>query len=185
MIHFFFCAVILFSASQVYAEPGVWLLVDTQAQTLEVKNGPYTLALFKDIAIGRRGAGFKQHRGDEVTPLGFYRIAWINEKSHYRRFYGFDYPSVDDARKALRHGLISSYEFQRIIDAHKHNEVPPQNTALGGMLSIHGLGRADERIHKMTNWTKGCVALTNDQIDLLALWIEKGTKVVILKFPRN
>ncbi len=179
MMRYFFCAVILFSATQVFAEPEVWLLVDTQAQTLEVKNGPYTLALFKDIAIGRRGAGFKQHRGDEVTPLGVYRIAWINKRSHYRKFFGFDYPSVDNAREALRRGLISSYEFQRIIDAHRHNRVPPQNTPLGGQLGIHGLGRADERIHKMTNWTKGCVALTNEQIDLLEVWIEKGTKVII------
>ncbi len=179
MMRYFFCAVIFFIVTQVHAEPEVWLLVDTRAQTLEVKNGPYTIALFKDIAIGRGGAGFKQHRGDEVTPLGSYRIAWINERSHYRRFFGFDYPSVDNAREALRRGLISSYEFQRIIDAHRHNVVPPQNTALGGQLGIHGLGRADERIHRMTNWTKGCVALTNEQIDLLAIWIEKGTKVII------
>jgi len=179
MMRYFFFAVFFFTVTQVYAQPEIWLLVDTQAQTLEVKNGPYTLALFEDIAIGRRGAGFKQHRGDEVTPLGSYRIAWINNKSHFRRFFGIDYPSVDNAREALQRGLISIYEFQRIIAAHRHNEVPPQNTALGGRLGIHGLGRADERIHKMTNWTKGCVALTNEQIDLLASWIEKGTKVII------
>ena len=35
----------------------------------------------ENISIGRNGAGFKQRRGDDVTPLGDYKIGWINEKS--------------------------------------------------------------------------------------------------------
>jgi murein L,D-transpeptidase YafK len=163
----------------VSANNDVWLLVDTKARKIEVKKGEQTLETLNSIAIGRGGAGFKAHRGDNITPHGNYRIGWIGEKSTFRRFFGLTYPSVEDAEHALIQGIIDEATYSRILAAHKNNQIPPQNTALGGQIGIHGLGRADERVHKVFDWTHGCIALTNGQIDHLSQLIDTGTLVKI------
>lgn len=161
------------------ADDDVWLLVDTKALTIEVKKGRQTLETINDIAIGRGGAGFKSHRGDNITPFGSYRIGWVGEKSTFRRFFGLTYPSAEDAQKALEQGVINQVAYNNIISAHRSHQIPPQDTPLGGRIGIHGLGRADEKIHKSMNWTHGCIALTNGQIDHLSQWLDKGTVVKI------
>jgi len=79
----------------------------------------------------------------------------------------------------LLSGLLSKKAHTSIVNAHKKDKVPPQNTAIGGRIGIHGLGKGDESIHKMMNWTHGCIALSNDQIDKLKQWINKGTLVKV------
>ena len=161
------------------ADPDVWLLVNTQTLNMEVKKGDKTVAVMKNIAIGRNGAGEKTQRGDDITPLGNYRIGWINEKSTFRKFFGLTYPSIEDADSALKQGKIDTDTYDAIAKAHLSGEVPPQNTDLGGQIGIHGLGGASLSFHKSMNWTRGCIALTNDQIDQLSQWIEKGTLVTV------
>ncbi|MDD5276339.1 MAG: L,D-transpeptidase [Methylovulum sp.] len=161
------------------ANGDVWLLVDTKARKIEVKKGDRTLETLNSIAIGRGGSGFKRHRGDNITPHGSYRIGWIGEKSAFRRFFGLTYPSVEDAEHALKQGVINDMTYYRILIAHKKNQIPPQNTPLGGQIGIHGLGRADERVHKVFDWTHGCIALTNGQIDHLSQLVDTGTLVKI------
>lgn len=161
------------------ADNKIWLLVDTTARTIEVKKGNQTLETLNDIAIGRGGAGLKTHRGDNITPFGSYRIGWVGERSSYRKFFGLTYPSVEDAQNALIQGIIDRATYNIIITAHRYHQIPPQNTPLGGRIGIHGLGRADEEIHKVMNWTHGCIALTNRQIDHLSQWLDKGTVVKI------
>jgi len=157
----------------------VWLLIDTKRKRLDVKRGKKILASFDKIAIGRRGAGFKTKRGDKITPLGTYKIGWINNKSSFRTFYGFTYPSIENAKEALKKGLISRDAYYSILDAHHSNKIPPQNTALGGRIGLHGLGRGSEQVHRLWDWTKGCVAVTNQQIDALSQWIVKGMTVKV------
>ena len=161
------------------ASEGVWLLVDTQALSLQVKQGQKTVDVFENISIGRNGAGFKEQRGDDITPLGTYKIGWINKKSSFHMFYGFDYPSREVAQRALEDGLISRKTFHSIEKAHLRRKVPPQNTPLGGRLGIHGVGRGDKKMHAAMNWTHGCIALTNSQIDRLGKWVAKGTVVKV------
>lgn len=163
----------------VVADDDVWLLVDTTALKIEVKKGNKTLETINDIAIGRGGAGVKRHRGDNITPFGNYRIGWIGEKSSFRKFFGLTYPSPEDAVEALWQGVIDQSTYNSIVTAHRYHQIPPQNTPLGGRIGIHGLGRADNKIHKSMNWTHGCIALTNGQIDHLSQWIDKGTVVKI------
>jgi len=162
-----------------FAYDGIWLLVDTNALKIEVKKGEKTIDTIDGIAIGQGGAGQKAHRGDNITPYGEYKIGWVGERSAFHRFFGLNYPSVQDADNALRKGLIDRYTYTGIINAHLDNQVPPQNTPLGGRIGIHGLGRGDEKIHKTMNWTHGCIALTNNQIDHLSQWVNTGTPVKI------
>ncbi|MCX7099755.1 MAG: L,D-transpeptidase [Methylococcales bacterium] len=157
----------------------VWLLVDTAARKIEVKKGDFTIETLNEIAIGRAGAGLKSHRGDNITPFGEYKIGWVGEKSSFRKFFGLNYPSVDDADHALKKGVIDRLTYERIITAHQYHQIPPQNTPLGGQIGIHGLGSADARIHEAFDWTHGCIALTNPQIDHLSHLIDTGTVVKI------
>jgi murein L,D-transpeptidase YafK len=168
-----------FSSVAIAADNNVWLLVDTKARKIEVKKGEQTIDTLKSIAIGRGGAGFKSHRGDNITPYGNYRIGWVGEKSSFRKFFGLTYPSTEDAAKALKQGIINQLTYDRISLAHRYHQIPPQNTPLGGQIGIHGLGRGDARIHEAFNWTHGCIALTNSQIDHLSQWVDTGTIVKI------
>lgn len=157
----------------------VWLLIDTKKKRLEVKRGDKILATFNRISIGRRGAGFKEKQGDKITPLGTYKIGWINHKSSFKTFYGFTYPSIENAKEALKKHIITRSTYRSIETAHKNNKIPPQNTRLGGRIGLHGLGDGNEQVHKLWDWTKGCVAVTNQQIDELSQWIVKGMTVKV------
>ncbi|MDQ7090320.1 MAG: L,D-transpeptidase [Methylococcales bacterium] len=157
----------------------VWLSIDTKKKRLEVKRGDHVLATFNKISIGRRGAGFKKRQGDKVTPIGTYKIGWINYKSKFKIFYGFTYPSIENAKTALKRNMITSSTYRTIEVAHKNNKIPPQNTRLGGRIGLHGLGEGNEDVHKFWDWTKGCIAVTNQQIDELASWIIKGMMVKV------
>ena len=138
-----------------HAEDNIWLLIDTKKLMVEVKQGSKTIETYNNIAIGRNGSAHKSQRGDDITPLGTYKISWVNEDSDYYRFYGFDYPSKEDAQRALSNQTINQQTYKSIIQAHQQNQPPPQNTPLGGQIGIHGLGEVDIKIHHTVNWTHG------------------------------
>ena len=160
-------------------QKNIWVHVDTDRQILTVFDGEVPKDVFENIAIGQSGTTLTKQTGDNKTPLGRYRITWINHKSRYRTFYGFNYPSIEDAERALADGRATSSIARQIKAAHQLHKVPSQHTGLGGMLGIHGLGRADQNLHKRMNWTRGCIALTNRQIDRLGRWIKTGTLVLV------
>ena len=179
MLRIFLLLICSFWTFNALAYDGIWLLVDTNALKIEVKRGEKTIDILEGIAIGQGGSGQKSHRGDNITPFGEYRIGWVGQQSSFHKFFGLNYPSVQDADHALRKGIINQYTYNDILNAHSYHQVPPQNTPLGGRIGIHGLGRADEKIHKTMNWTHGCIALTNPQIDRLSQWVGTGTLVKI------
>ena len=162
-------------------EEDIWLQIDTQALTLRVMRGQQTIRTYEDIAIGRFGTTADKRHLDGKTQLGEFRISLIKDPSSsaYRRFFGFDYPQLDQAERALKKGDLSLNEFKAIHSAVRAHLTPPQNTVLGGHLGIHGIGAGDPKVHASYNWTKGCIALTNAQIDELAQWAHLGVRVVI------
>ena len=134
------------------------------------------------MASGRGGLGDKHYRGDHRTPVGTYRVVKIRPSSRFHTFLQLNYPNVKDAFYGLRGRMLSEYDFDRIVSAQKYHEIPPQDTALGGAIGIHGIGAFSPQkfdIHRNTNWTEGCIALTNEQIDTLRRYVGVGTKVVI------
>jgi murein L,D-transpeptidase YafK len=157
----------------------VWLRVDTQDSTLTVMKGDKQQAVFKNVAIGRYGKTYYKKKGDHRTPLGRFTIAWIPRKSQYHRFLGLNYPDLERADRALVDGEITEAQWQAIRRASEAKSRPPQDTPLGGFIGIHGTGAGDPKIHGQYNWTSGCIALTNDQIDRLANWVRVGTPVEI------
>ena len=157
----------------------VSLLVDTRAGTLTVLDGETVIHTFEDISIGRYGASDAKIQGDNKTPLGRFRIGWITEKTRYHRFLGLNYPDLETASRAFDKKLITKEQWLEIRRAEKRGGVPPQNTRLGGLIGIHGIGAGDVGVHHEYNWTNGCVALTNEEIDRLLEWVGVGTVVEI------
>jgi len=159
--------------------PDTWLLIDTEARTLQVFDGESLVHTYENIAIGSNGAAHRRMLGDEQTPLGTFRIANIREETRYHRFFALNYPALDDAIRAYEDGRISQGDLEAIRHAHEQGMEPPSSTPLGGNIGIHGLGNGDPKVHEDFNWTDGCIALTNDQVDDLALWIRPQMTVVI------
>jgi Uncharacterized protein conserved in bacteria len=156
-----------------------WILVDTETEILLVIQGGKMLQTFKNIAIGRNGASRERYSGDGHTPLGVFHVLWINRNSPFYLFFGLNYPNLEYAASAYLRGVIDFNTLLKIRYAEYHHLRPPQDTPLGGFIGIHGLGNANPYIHRRTNWTRGCIALTNVQIRTLARWVKIGTRVVI------
>jgi len=157
----------------------VRVVIDTESDTLQVLKGDKVIRTYENIAIGRYGKTYFKVRGDNKTPLGKFRVGWSNKKTRYHRFLGLTYPDLPAADRALVDGRIDESQWQSIRLASEAGKVPSQKTPLGGMIGIHGIGSGDREVHEEFNWTNGCVALTNEEIDELVKWIKIGTPVEI------
>jgi murein L,D-transpeptidase YafK len=157
-----------------------WILIDSQSRTLSVmEDRERAVQVFENVAFGRGGVAPFRRSGDGKTPTGEFYVAWINPESRYHLFFGLDYPRPVHAEEAYRERAIDVDTYFTIREAHYRGRVPPQDTALGGEIGIHGIGEHDPDIHRLFNWTMGCVALTDQQIEQLAPWLTLGTRVVI------
>ncbi len=131
-------------------------------------------------AMGREARGHKVGRGDLRTPEGLYRIAGPLERNRFHGFIPIDYPSQVDADAALADGRITPGDHARITDAHARSVRPPADTPRGGDIGSHGEGPrwAGDSLH--LDWTYGCVAVTDADLDTLASRLEVGVPVTIL-----
>jgi murein L,D-transpeptidase YafK len=132
-------------------------------------------------ALGREKTGHKVGVGDERTPEGGYRVVGPREPSKYHGFVPIDYPSQADADAALADGRITPADHARISRAHAEGRMPPNDTPLGGDIGIHGEGRRWAGDSRHLDWTFGCVAVTDMDLDFLASRLEIGVPVEI--FP--
>jgi murein L,D-transpeptidase YafK len=137
------------------------------------------LAVFDNIAFGAAGVKEKQRVGDDVTPRGTYTVGWIRKESKFVHFIGLNYPSLADAERGYRNGVIGRATFERIKQAIERGKTPPQDTPLGGQIGIHGVGRGSLEIHRLANWTAGCIAIEDHQIRRLARIVSVGMRVEI------
>jgi murein L,D-transpeptidase YafK len=157
------------------------LEIDKSARQLLLKDGT-RIARRYTVAVGRGGRGDKRIRGDNKTPIGVYHITGFNESSPFDLFMRLNYPNLKDGYFGLRRSLITRTQFDRIVDAQQQDELPPQDTPLGGAIGIHGLGEETAerlRIQANADWTQGCIALTNREVHELRRYVDVGTRVEI------
>lgn len=124
------------------------------------------------IGLGTDPVNDKIKQGDRRTPEGEFYIFTKNERSAFYLSLGLSYPNAEDAERGLRDGLITRAQYNRIVDAIRRKVAPPQNTALGGDIYIHGNGW-------QSDWTWGCVALDDTDIRELFNAVPVKTPVVI------
>ena len=178
------CLIVSLTASGlVAAEPrssdAPWVLIDTSTYRIDVFQGERSLLSFDNFSVGRGGVGPDRQQGDNRTPLGEFRIRWVNLESRFHRFLGFDYPTYEHVRRGYEQGLISHEEYLELGSAARSGRVPRQDSRLGGYIGIHGLGPADPDLHDKVNWTRGCIALTDAEIEQLMNYVDIGTRVVV------
>ena len=125
--------------------------------------------------LGFTPTGHKQVEGDGKTPEGFYQSSDKPTSSFYAAI-AVHYPNTQDALAAVQDGRITEAVRSRIaqrIDAHTK---PPQTTAMGGEILLHGGGSASD-------WTLGCVAMNNPDIDALRATLPKSMVTDVLILP--
>jgi murein L,D-transpeptidase YafK len=114
-----------------------------------------------DIALGFRPNGKKHFQGDGKTPEGVYYINDKNPNSIAHKNLGISYPNSEDIKYARENGMSP-----------------------GGDIKIHGLMRRWEKFglfHKYVDWTGGCIAVTNSEMDELYKHVKIGTKIKIFE----
>lgn len=124
------------------------------------------------VSLGCSPEGDKRAEGDGRTPEGVYRVVTRNSASKYHLSLGLSYPGVEDAKAALREGRIGRVRCHQILSAHSRGARPPWDTPLGGYIMIHGGGTDGD-------WTMGCVAVSDADIDALWELCPMGTEVEI------
>lgn len=161
------------------SHPQLSIRVDKSAHTLSVYTAGTWLKTYH-VELGDSGLGDKAVSGDHKTPQGTFYVAEIsvlNPSDPYlgSRWMRLSYPNIEDADRGLAQGLIDQATHDSIVDANNRLAIPPQNTALGGGVGIHGGSTAAMG----QDWTWGCVGLTNHDVEDFFDYVGVGTPVVI------
>lgn len=112
------------------------------------------------VCLGPDPVGPKHFKNDGKTPEGLYLINGKNPNSHYHKALGVSYPSPGDVHYANSYGRPT-----------------------GGDIKIHGLPNGKGYLaneFRKEDWTLGCIALTDDEIDEVYAHVAVGTCVNIL-----
>ena len=126
-----------------------------------------------DIALGSEPVGDKAAENDGRTPEGEFYVCVKNPESKFHLSLGLSYPNAVAAEAGRKNGTISEDEYDSIRAALDEMRMPPQKTSLGGEIYIHGGGCASD-------WTQGCIALSDEDMSLLFGLVGKGCPVMIL-----
>lgn len=111
------------------------------------------------VALGKNPIGHKQFEGDNRTPEGVYTINARNPKSDYHKNLGVSYPNEQDKANAEKLGKSP-----------------------GGHIKVHGLrnGRGHiGKFHRLKDWTAGCIAVTDAEIDELYAAVKTDAQIHI------
>ncbi|WP_304526927.1 L,D-transpeptidase [Halomonas sp. I5-271120] len=156
-----------------------WMHIDLVSRNLVLLRGQRRVEAIPYIAYGKGGYRRLRMRGSQQTPVGRFRIQRVNHQSKFRTFLEFDYPTPNAAWAANAMGLLSDRTYRGFQAYREKHDASPPDTRLGGHIGIHGLGSSPEWIHKRRDWTEGCIAVTNNEIDLIERWLDIGSTVVI------
>jgi hypothetical protein len=124
------------------------------------------------VGLGFHPTGDKEKEGDGRTPEGSFLVCVKKPNSRFQKSLGLNYPDKKHAERAFFAGVITPIEFRDILLAFENKATPPWNTVLGGQIYIHAGGA-----HK--DWTEGCVALYNSDMEELFQIVSVGTPVSI------
>jgi murein L,D-transpeptidase YafK len=134
------------------------VVVDKTARTLSLLADGRVLKTYP-VSLGGAPAGHKRREGDERTPEGRYVLDYRNPDSFAHLSLHVSYPDSADVARARAEG------------------VPP-----GGMIMVHGITNGlgwMGRLHRLVDWTDGCIAVTNGEMDEIWRAVPDGTPIEI------
>lgn len=157
------------------------ILVDKSDHILYIRSQGRVLKSYH-VELGDGGTGDKEVAGDHKTPEGTFYITEKSVLSPADQYLGtrwmrLSYPNIEDSKRGLQQGLIDKSTYSSIVSSINNGLTPPQRTALGGGIGIHG-GSTPELGN---DWTWGCVGLTNKDVEDFFNYVSVGTKVIIQK----
>ncbi|MDN5565998.1 MAG: L,D-transpeptidase family protein [Psychrobacter sp.] len=136
------------------------VFVDKSERVLKLLSGDKVIKTYP-IALGDSPAGHKRQEGDERTPTGTYKLDYTNENSKYYRSIHVSYPNASDKAQAKKRGVSP-----------------------GGDIMIHGqkngLGHL-AAITQQRDWTDGCIAVTDDEMDEIMSVYKAGMPIEIVE----
>ena len=144
------------SRPQSRASTGSW---STRASTGWTSFAPTNSCATFSVALGAGGLGPKVQQGDERVPEGRYLIAGRNPKSAFHLSLRIGYPTPAQVEAARARGIDP-----------------------GGDIMIHGLPNGQGWLgsqHLRSDWTAGCIAVTNEEIEWLWRAVPDGTPIEI------
>lgn len=147
------------------------IVIEKAARRLTLWDGK-RLMLSCRVGLGREPVGPKEREGDGRTPEGEYTICLVKERGKYGRSLGLSYPNEADARRAYALGRIDDGTLLAVRRAHEEGRRPPWGSPLGGEIYIHEGGSASD-------WTQGCIALDETDMDGLFPYRERIERVEI------
>ena len=139
-------------------EPADKVLIEKQARRLTLLSKGEVIKTYK-IALGGNPVGPKERQGDNRTPEGTYIIDARNGNSGFHLSLHISYPNAQDKMRARELG------------------VPP-----GGDIMIHGIKNGFAQVgpsHAERDWTEGCIAVTNQEMEEIYNFVPNGTLVEI------
>ena len=139
----------------------------TAIDRIVVEKAARKLSIFRDgrqlktyrVALGRNPIGPKEKEGDMKTPEGIYQIDTRNAQSSFHLALHISYPSADDNARAAERGVPAGFD-----------------------IMIHGIPNGRGWIgafHRWEDWTAGCIALTDEEIEELWRVTPDGTTIEI------
>lgn len=136
------------------------VLVEKAARRLTLLESGRVLKTYR-VALGRDPLGPKQRQGDGKTPEGEFVLDWRNPNSRFHRSLHISYPSPDDLERG------------------RHEGYDP-----GDSIMIHGLPNGlgwvgTHHLRIWGDWTNGCIAVTNDEIEEIWRAVPDGTPIEI------
>jgi murein L,D-transpeptidase YafK len=131
------------------------IIVFKQARALHLMHGKNVLKSYR-IGLGFAPEGHKAVEGDGRTPEGLYYIDRRNPNSDYHLSIGISYPNKKDVERARKLGKSP-----------------------GGDIFIHGRGNPVDYLNR--DWTWGCIAVTNEEIEEIYAMVRDGTPIAIYK----
>lgn len=138
------------------------VVVKKSQRKLELLNNGRVIREYR-IALGGSPDGHKFREGDERTPIGDYFLNWRNPNSNYYKSIHISYPNERDKLVSRSLGYSNP----------------------GGMIMIHGLpnyiqSEALRQQYANRDWTQGCIAVQNHEIDEIWAMVRDGTPIKIL-----
>jgi murein L,D-transpeptidase YafK len=134
------------------------VVIEKSKRTMTLMSGGMVLKTYK-VALGGQPVGAKQRIGDHKTPEGLYIVDQKKAASRFHRALHISYPNARDKENARKLGVSP-----------------------GGDVEIHGLGAKYGWVgaaHRQMDWTDGCIAVTNEEIDEIWPLVAVGTPVEI------
>jgi murein L,D-transpeptidase YafK len=134
------------------------ILVEKSARRLTLFRGETALKTYR-VALGREPVGAKEFEGDQRTPEGTYTIDFHKPDSDYHLALHISYPEQRDMERAA-----------------------PHNRSAGSDIMIHGLPNGNGWIgafHRQNDWTAGCIAVTDFEIEEIYRAVPDGTPIEI------